>query len=155
MVIKFFPTDSRCLYEANAPQRIHWACIDGNRAAVVRELFDPVHESLPEAQWVDARAEVRALLERFELCKAHDPEDVKPIAQDKRLWEMRLDVQAYSLQLRIYETELAELPENLVALRAHRKMVDAPADDIKAAQDAEIAIASKRWDDGYPEFWGL
>lgn len=122
---------------------------------VVCELFGAVHDALPEAEWVDARAEVKALLERYALCEAVDPEDIKPIAQDSRLWEMRLSVRAYHLELRIYETELPELPANLVALRAHRKAIYSDDADTKAAQDAEIAVASKRWDEGRPEFWGL
>lgn len=155
MLITYGARDSRCLYPANAPQAIHWAVIDGDRRAVVSELETVVRDGVPSKALVDAWADLRALLERFASCLAVDPDDVKPIAQDERLWEMRLNIETYRLFVRIYETEISELPGHIVALRAHKKLVGVDEAETKALQDAEIAVASARWDSGRPHFWGL
>jgi hypothetical protein len=156
-LIKYGPRDSRCLYIENAPQPIHWAVIPGEPAVKVAvELIGVVRSIVPRAAQVDAGADVIAMLERYSRCVAVDPEDVVPVAQDPRLWEFRLDLTTYGLLLRIYETEIDEVPGHLIALRAHHKIVvDGDDDETKSLQDAEIGVASARWDDGRPTFWGL
>ncbi|MER6936698.1 hypothetical protein ABTX24_18725 [Nocardioides sp. NPDC127514] len=121
----------------------------------MRDLISAVKETVPLAAQPEAKADVAALLERVEQCRAVDPDDVKPIAQHHCIWEMRLDIRTHGLCLRIYETEIAELPAHIVALHAHRKVISGSPEDIRAAQDKEILVASTRWDDGRPQFWGL
>lgn len=154
MVVTYGARDSRCLYEVNAPQVIHWAEVAGDPRAVSDELVAVVRKVVPTAAMVDAVADVRAVLERFEKCQAVDPDDVKPIAQDNRLWEMRIEISAFTLLIRIYETEVKDLPGQIVALRVHEKQISSNEASIRALQDAEIAIASQRWDAGRPNFWG-
>lgn len=154
MVITYGSRDSRCLYPVNAPQAIHWARIAGDARAVSQELVAVIRAAVPQAAMTDAVADVRAVLERFEQCRAVDPDDVKPIAQDSRLWEMRIELAAFILLIRIYETEVKELPGQIVALRVHQKQIGPDEASTKALQDAEIAVASQRWSAGYPDLWG-
>lgn len=155
MVVTYGAHDSRCLYEVNAPQSIHWATVDGDPACVAQELIGVVRAVVPTQHQIDAKADVMAVIERFESCRAIDPDDVVPVARDARLWEMRIELLAYALLIRVYETEIDELPAHIVALRAHRKHVDLTDEEIRAAQDAEIDIASSRYDGGRSVFWGL
>ena len=157
MVITYGPRDSRCLYEANAPQAIHWATLqDDPVVSVGAELIAVIRANTRSQVWADVAADVRAILERFQQCVAIDPEDIKPIAQDGRLWEIRIDLTTDGLLLRIYETEIPELPGNIVALLCHHKVVVYGDEaETRRMQDEKIGEARSRWDRGRPTFWGL
>lgn len=156
MTLTYGEKPSRTLDQKFAPQSIHWATVEGDRAAVARELIGVVKaEVAPEVQ-ADAKAEVVALLERYEQCTAVQPDHIKQIRKDPRLWEMRIPAKAYRLLIRIYETEIDELPKHLVALRVHQKeIVQGDAAATRAAQNSEIDVASARWDAGRTTCWGL
>lgn len=153
-MVTYGPRDSRCCYEANAPQQLHWAVIADDPRHVVEELTTAFKSCVPPEARIDAWADVKAVIERFERCHAVHPDDVKPIMSDPRLWEMRIELETYDLILRVYETEIRELPGKIVALRAHRKAIAGSRRDIRDAQDAEIKVAGDRWDAGRDQFWG-
>lgn len=146
---------SRCLDTDNAPLELQWAVIESDPVFVKRALLLAVKDQVPQAALVDAWGEVQAILQRYEQCLAIDPDDIKPIARHAHLWELRIELEAYGVLLRVYEAEVPELPSSLVALHAHRKVIGATEDETKRAQDVEIFIAIRRFDTGRRDRWGL
>lgn len=133
---------------------IHWAVVDGDPKAVKRDLLLALRSQVPKEAVIDAWADVNAILDRYRHCLAVDPDDIKPIASDNRIWEFRVELAAYNVLLRVYEAEDDRLPMALVALHAHQKQIGADADDTKHLQDAEIFVAIKRCDLGQADLWG-
>lgn len=147
--------ESRCCNSDHAPQHIHWAHVDGDPRTVVRELTNAVKNNFPSTQHVDVIGEIRALFELVETCTAVDPKNVKNLDSDRDLWELRVEVRSFDLHIRVYETELGELPREIVALRTHQKVIKDTDQETKELQNAEIAIASRRWAEGRHSLWGL
>lgn len=146
---------SRCTDVRNAPQTWHWATIDGDKYKVQRELADAIRTHVPAAARLDVVAEVKSIIERIEACQAIDPDQVQNLARDRNLWEVRFQLQSARLCIRIYVTEIAILPEHIIALLAHRKVVDVGEDEIADLQNEEIDEASRRWVAGRANYWGV
>lgn len=146
---------SRCVEQANAPQQWHWAAIDGDRSVVQRELLAAVKPHVPTGAWPEVRADIKVYIERIEACQAVDPEDIQNISRDRDLFEVRLQLDTWSLVVRIYTTEPRHMPHDVIALLAHRKVVDVAANKIADLQDAEIDEASRRLTAGRVIRWGV
>jgi len=146
---------SRSTEPANAPQFWHWAVLDGDPKAVFRELTGAIRPHVHVNALVDVVAELRAVFERIQTCTALDPDHIKNITRNRDLFEVRFQLAAWGLVVRIYETEIPELPQHVVALLAHQKVVDVGDDEIADLQNAEIDEATRRWVDGRPHYWGL
>lgn len=154
------PRRSRCLSAENAPQRLHWAEIDGDPRLVVNELRAEVEAALPAGSSPQlARAviqDVGAVLEAVKHCTAQDPEDVRSVAMNRDLFEIRIRVAVNGLLIRIYETEDPRLPGHIVLLLAHVKNVSGlTEDEISRLQNEQIEEAVRRWRDGRSTLWGL
>lgn len=122
---------------------------------VWRELIDAVVQHVPQAAWPEVRADIRTNLERIERCQALDPEDVKNVSRDRDLFEVRLQLETWSLLIRIYETEPPAMPHHIIALRSHRKVVNVHSDEIARLQNDEIDIASRRLTAERVNQWGV
>lgn len=146
---------SRCTDSRNAPQVWHWAVVDGDPTVVWREMIDAVRPHVPPMALPEVRADIRVVLERVQACEALDPEDIKNIARDRDLWEIRFQLETWDLLIRIYETEVPDLPNHVVALVAHEKVTDVSDDEIADMQNEQIDRASRRWLDGRSSFWGI
>ncbi|WP_152353342.1 F0F1 ATP synthase subunit delta [Brachybacterium subflavum] len=117
--------------------------------------MDAVKSDVDPKVQPEVLAEIRVTLEAIETCTALEPSQVEPVARDGALFELKISLVAWSVLLRIYETEDPRLPWDLVALRSHRKIVDVPQHEIEARQNAEIDVASDRWVAGYDSLWGV
>ncbi|PJJ77507.1 hypothetical protein CLV28_0727 [Sediminihabitans luteus] len=146
---------SRCTESANAPQRLHWAVIGGDPRFVFNELATAIKAQVHPNALIDAIADLRAVLERIEQCAAVDPSDIKNITRNRDLWEMRFHLDTWGLIIRIYETEVRELPAHIVLLHAHQKVVDVRPEEIADLQNEQIDVATARWIEGRPSAWGL
>lgn len=145
---------SRCVDEANAPQHLHWAVIENDPHLVQRELVDALKAHVKPGDQLHALADVRATLETIERCSALEPSQVEAVRRDAALFELKLSFKTWGVLLRIYETEDAQLPHHIVALRSHQKVV-VPEHEISVRQDREIDIASRRLVRGRHDLWGL
>jgi hypothetical protein len=79
-------------------------------------------------------------------------EDLKPVARDPELWEIRWEFEG--VQWRLYHGEPALAPGWLIGLRFHRKSVGTDI-ETRLAQNGEIDIASRRFTQGRLWHWGL
>ncbi len=146
---------SRCVDPVHAPQQIHFASIDGDANFVHHELVNAVRPHVHPNAMPDVVGEMRAVLERIEACRAIDPDHIKNITRNRDLWEIRFQMRSFDLVIRIYETEIGELPRHLVALLAHQKVTDVDEGEIADMQNAEIDEATRRWVHGRSTYWGV
>lgn len=146
---------SRCIDPANAPQAWHWAVIQGDPTLVWRELVAAIEPHISKAERPDVIGSIKAVLERVEQCRAVDPDDVRNIERNRDLWEIRFQLEPWDLVIRIYETEISLLPNHIVALLSHEKVVDVAADEIADLQNAQIDEATRRWVSGRASLWGI
>lgn len=144
---------SRCTDPANAPQSIHWAVIDDIH--VERELVTAVVPHVVRAALPDVVAEIKAVLQRIATCRAVDPDDIKNIARDRDLFEIRFQLPSFGLLIRIYTAELKELPRHVVALHVHQKVIGVSEAETADLQNQQIDLASRRLAQGRATRWGL
>lgn len=146
---------SRCTNIENAPQKWHWAAVEGDPKKVWRELVQALSANVHRNAVPDLIGDVKAIFERIEACKAVDPDHIKNITRNRDLWEVRFQLDTWGLVVRIYETEIPELPEHVVALLSHQKVVDVGEDEIADLQNEQIDEATTRWIAGRTAFWGI
>lgn len=144
---------SRCTDPCNAPQRVHWAVIGDTR--VERELVSAIAPHVARAALPDVIAEIRAVLQRIATCQAVDPADIKNIARDRELFEIRFQLASFGLLMRIYTAEPEDLPRHVIALRVHQKVIGVSDAETVDLQNHEIDIASRRFVLGRSTRWGL
>jgi hypothetical protein len=120
------------------------------------EFYDAIRQNVDAKAYIDAKAELAAVLERVLSCRAADPGDITNVARFRDLWEIRIQLGSFGLLMRIYETELDVLPVHIVALRAHaKKVAKLDRQQITELQNDEIDIAIRRWQKGRNDLWGL
>lgn len=144
---------SRCTDPSCAPQELRWAAVDDVKT--VHELVTAVRPHVPDAALPDVIADIKAVLRRVTTCEAVDPDDVKNISRDRNLFEIRIQLDAWGLLIRIYTAELPELPKVILVLHVHQKVIGVGDSETADLQNAEIDIASRRLTLGRSTRWGL
>lgn len=136
------------------PLTFHFAQIDGPPSPVIAELLDvctgrsPTETEMLKAELVD-RIRVACL------GRLGDPEQVKAIAQDPNVWEIRWENLPRVGSVRLYVAEPPLFPGVLLALHVHRKLITGTEDEKRADQNAAIALALRRYGLGQASRWGL
>lgn len=146
---------SRCLDRSNAPQVLHWATIDGVDEAPKKDLLTALVQVVPRSELTDYWPWVMSVFRRIEQCMAIDPDDVVPLARHMHMWELRINDQPRGVHIRVYQAEVPELPNTLVALHAHLKVIAQSEEETKRLQDVEIFKAIRRFDLGRQTRWGI
>lgn len=146
---------SRTLAVKNAPQRFYWLTLEGQEAIASREVLLILGGfGLTQPKLRDLWSWTKSILLRVEACRAIDPDDVRPIWRDDRIWEVRIHYKAQKTLLRLYFAEIPQFPKHLLALHAHIKTIGEDDQETADAQNAAIAVAVKRLDqariEGYP-----
>lgn len=164
---------SRCCDARNAPQKLHWATVGVVIQLPLRELEDALKAAIPDGQLLEVLTWLDATFDRVERCEVTEPKDVKRVRQEPPIWEFRVDLSESALLdgallekhlqtavgggplIRIYETELDELPGHVVALVSHVKII-APTDaKTKQLQTSQIRRAETRFQSGRSASWGI
>lgn len=103
----------------------------------------------------DARGYLLAFLRRMaagQLVHEDDDKDLVPCASQPDIWE--LYPFGDDVLVRAYHGEPTRYAGVLVITHSHEKWVGGTSDEIKNAQNAEMAIAQQRFDDGMDSMWG-
>lgn len=145
-------SDSLCTQHSDIARSFHRFSIGGER--VQQEIVDAAYAAGGTPTAIADR--IGAFLGRMRAAAHGDlpqtKDDLEPVRDDPRLWEIKWKLKKRG-EYRLYHAEPGAAPE-LVALRFHRKDTSGPQDDIDARQDAEIAVASRRYAEGATSRWG-
>ncbi len=137
---------SRCVSRSGAPYSWIWY-VEGTKRVAENELDEALQQTCAtQAEYEMRQSEVRQRLKRAANgLLAPESDDVVPIHMDPDLWEIRWQWDGGRQPFRLYHAEPPSSPTQLVALHAHFKRVDGSPQEIKAAQDAAIREAIRRY----------
>lgn len=149
---------SKCQAPQSPPLEWHRWCRPREKSPVTDELLE-AFDGLEGARRIERYAAIQQRLraaaagELFEEDDSDNGPPLKPVHRDPHLWEIRwcLDGQ----QWRLYHAEPGEAPGFLIGLRFHRKATDGTEMQIRVWQNSHIDCATRRYDAGRTNMWGL
>lgn len=136
------------------PLTFHFVQVDGPPSPVVAELLE-VCTGRNATDTEMLKAEVYDRIRVACLGRLGDPEQVKAIAQDPNVWEIRWENLPGVGSVRLYVAEPPLFPGVLLALHVHRKLITGTDEEKRADQNAAIAVALRRYGLGRANRWGI
>lgn len=146
--------DSRCTIAGSTNYWERYKDEDGT--TIVDDELYSIFANLPTGEREMRYGEYYALLKRVEfgdIIDGGDPSELRPINKDPHLWELRW--QWPDCLLRQYHAEPGELPNLLLAVKAHTKVVLLSQQQTHDKQDVEINEAVSRFVFGRRHSWGI
>lgn len=143
---------SRCQTRQDPPLAWHYYRELPGKSPVIPE-FKKALEGLPQTVREWRLGEISQRLNAASRGELEIGQELKPLARDPDLWELRWRFSGE--HWRLYHGEPAELPLHLLALLFHQKDTSGSEDDVKRAQDRFIHAARHRYVTGRRSRWGL
>lgn len=130
---------------------LEWLLARGDGFSVIDEIHG-VLGNVPQFEREMRTEELYAVLERARMGRLTEGDLLQPVRLDPVVWELRFSFTAGVY--RLYFGEPQSDTEALVGLRFHLKKLEGTAEEIQAAQDIEMELASERLSTGESNRWG-
>lgn len=130
---------------------LEWLLARGDDFSVIDEIYG-VLSNVPQFEREMRTEELYAVLERARMGRLTEGDLLQPVRLDPVVWELRFSFTAGVY--RLYFGEPQSNAEVLVGLRFHLKDLEGTEEDIRAAQESEMELASERLSTGENDRWG-